>query len=143
MENRAFNMDCMEAMRSMQDQCFDLAVVDPPYGIRISNNMGWRKGERVPAGNGQAEGSRPLPTMQKINGRQWQGRGPGMPGPYGRWPGAELLPVRADMESAPMCVCGFPAGEQCSPLQGRLYSKKSCALLRTQDFLVCTYSQPR
>ena len=30
-----------------------------------------------------AEGSRPLPTMQKINGRQWQGCGPGMPGPYG------------------------------------------------------------
>ena len=28
------------------------------------------------------ERSRPLPTMQKINGRQWQGRGPGMPGPY-------------------------------------------------------------
>ena len=24
---------------------------------------GWRKGERVPAGNGQAEGSRPLPTV--------------------------------------------------------------------------------
>ena len=40
-------------------------------------------------------------------------------------------------------VCGSPAGEQCSPLQGRLYNKKSCALLRTQDFLVCTYSQPR
>ena len=35
MENRAFNMDCMEAMRSMPDQCFDLAVVDPPYGIGI------------------------------------------------------------------------------------------------------------
>ena len=30
-----------------------------------------------------AEGSRPLPTMQKIKGRQWQGCGPGMPGPYG------------------------------------------------------------
>ena len=29
-----------------------------------------------------AEGSRPLPTMQKIKGRQWQGCGPGMPGPY-------------------------------------------------------------
>ena len=28
-----------------------------------------------------AEGSRPLPTMQKIKGRQWQGCGPGMPGP--------------------------------------------------------------
>ena len=30
-----------------------------------------------------AEGSRPLPTMQKIKGWQWQGGGPGMPGPYG------------------------------------------------------------
>ena len=30
-----------------------------------------------------AERSRPLPTLQKINGRQWQGCGPGMPGPYG------------------------------------------------------------
>ena len=39
-------MDCMEAMRSIPDQCFDLAVVDPPYGIKISNNMGRRKGER-------------------------------------------------------------------------------------------------
>ena len=27
--------------------------------------------------------------------------GPGMPGPYGRWSGVELLPGRADMESAP------------------------------------------
>ena len=35
-----------------------------------------------------AERSRPLPTMQKINGRQWQGCGPGMPGPYGvAWTG--------------------------------------------------------
>ena len=26
-------MDCMEAMRQMPDKCFDLAVVDPMYGI--------------------------------------------------------------------------------------------------------------
>ena len=44
---------------------------------------GWRKGERVPAGNGQAEGSRPLPTMWKVRGWLWEGCGPGMPGPYG------------------------------------------------------------
>lgn len=30
---RAFNMDCMEAMRAMPDGAFDLAVVDPMYGI--------------------------------------------------------------------------------------------------------------
>ena len=35
-----------------------------PYG-------GW-KGERVPAGNGQAEGSRPLPTMWKVRGWLWE-----------------------------------------------------------------------
>lgn len=30
--NRCYNMDCMEAMRQMPDQCIDLAVVDPVYG---------------------------------------------------------------------------------------------------------------
>jgi len=28
-----FNMDCMEAMKDMDDNQFDLAIVDPPYGI--------------------------------------------------------------------------------------------------------------
>src|SRR3990167_5826954 len=28
-----FNTDCMEAMASMKDKQFDLAIVDPPYGI--------------------------------------------------------------------------------------------------------------
>ena len=27
------NIDCMEAMREMPDKAFDLAIVDPPYGI--------------------------------------------------------------------------------------------------------------
>lgn len=29
----AYNMDCMEAMREMPDKAFDLAIVDPPYGV--------------------------------------------------------------------------------------------------------------
>ena len=33
---------------------------------------GWRKGARVLAGNGQAEGSRPLPTMWKVRGWLWE-----------------------------------------------------------------------
>lgn len=28
-----FNLDCMEAMKEMPDKAFDLAIVDPPYGI--------------------------------------------------------------------------------------------------------------
>lgn len=31
-ESIVYNMDCMEAMRKMPDKCFDLVVVDPPYG---------------------------------------------------------------------------------------------------------------
>lgn len=39
-------MDCLEAMKQMPDKCFDLAIVDPPYGISINHNMGRRKGDK-------------------------------------------------------------------------------------------------
>ena len=32
------NMDCMEYMKGLDDNAFDLAIVDPPYGIGISSN---------------------------------------------------------------------------------------------------------
>ena len=32
-EQKAFCMDCMEAMREMPDKAFELAIVDPPYGL--------------------------------------------------------------------------------------------------------------
>jgi site-specific DNA-methyltransferase (adenine-specific) len=37
-EIKLFNMDCMEAMKQMPDKAFDLAIVDPPYGIGMSKN---------------------------------------------------------------------------------------------------------
>lgn len=40
------NVDCMEYMKGVPDKSFDLAVVDPPYGIDINMNMGKRKGKR-------------------------------------------------------------------------------------------------
>jgi site-specific DNA-methyltransferase (adenine-specific) len=33
-----YNCDCMELMKQYPDNHFDLAIVDPPYGIGISNN---------------------------------------------------------------------------------------------------------
>jgi len=39
----AFNTDCMTAMAQMKDNEFDLAIVDPPYGINYSNNFDQRK----------------------------------------------------------------------------------------------------
>ena len=40
------NMDCLEAMKQMNDNQFDLAIVYPPYGININNNIGRRKGDK-------------------------------------------------------------------------------------------------
>ena len=41
MNTRAFNIDCMIAMSEYPDKYFDLAIVDPPYGIdRNGMNMG-------------------------------------------------------------------------------------------------------
>lgn len=39
-------MDCMELMRGYPDKHFELAIVDPPYGININVNMGRRKGDK-------------------------------------------------------------------------------------------------
>ena len=36
--NVAYNVDCMESMRTLPDKAFDLAVVDPPYGISITDS---------------------------------------------------------------------------------------------------------
>jgi site-specific DNA-methyltransferase (adenine-specific) len=32
-KTRSFNMDCLEFMESVPDKFYDLAIVDPPYGI--------------------------------------------------------------------------------------------------------------
>lgn len=37
-EIKLFNMDCMEAMKQMPDKAYDLAIVDPPYGIFEDSN---------------------------------------------------------------------------------------------------------
>jgi len=38
--------DCMDVMREMPDKAFELAIVDPPYGIGINHNMGRRAGDK-------------------------------------------------------------------------------------------------
>ena len=36
--------DCLTAMKEMPDKAFDLAVVDPPYGIGESGNKNHTRG---------------------------------------------------------------------------------------------------
>jgi len=38
-----YNKDCMEAMASMKDNQFDLAIVDPPYGIKQAKGISFGK----------------------------------------------------------------------------------------------------
>jgi site-specific DNA-methyltransferase (adenine-specific) len=38
-------MDCLPALWEMPENSFDLAVVDPPYGLNIRGDMGRRKGK--------------------------------------------------------------------------------------------------
>lgn len=41
-----YNMDCMKGMKEFPDGYFDLAIVDPPYGIR-ANKMTLGNGKRT------------------------------------------------------------------------------------------------
>ena len=52
--------DCMEYMKQMPDNAFELAIVDPPYGIDLANmNMGVGKSKKA----------------SKIQNRQWNQKG--------------------------------------------------------------------
>jgi len=49
--NKLHNQDCLEAMKLMQDNEFDLAIVDPPYGIGASEmTMGSGKNKKYKKG---------------------------------------------------------------------------------------------
>lgn len=45
MISQVYNEDCINGMKNFPDNYFDLAVVDPPYGIGINHNIGRRKGQ--------------------------------------------------------------------------------------------------
>jgi len=39
------NVDCMEYMRGLPDKAFDLAIVDPPYGIGENGDRNASRGK--------------------------------------------------------------------------------------------------
>lgn len=39
-QSEVFNIDCIEYMRSVPDQHFELAIVDPPYGLGKKSTQG-------------------------------------------------------------------------------------------------------
>ena len=66
---RLHHIDCMAFMREAPDRAFDLAIVDPPYGINATRmNMGThltRHGDGYP-GESYASRNKPIPSHCKT-----------------------------------------------------------------------------
>jgi len=62
--------DCMAYMTTVPDKYFDLAIVDPPYGIGIN------KGGHTLAGNGNFKGGNFKVAARKYKGGEWDNEPP-------------------------------------------------------------------
>jgi len=58
------NADCLEAMRLMEDDSFELAIVDPPYGINVNVSMGRRLGDKKSDYHKFAGGDKESPSIE-------------------------------------------------------------------------------
>ncbi len=58
------NMDCMDLMREYPDKHFELAIVDPPYGIDVNVSMGRRKGDAKSNYHKFAGGDKSIPSEE-------------------------------------------------------------------------------
>lgn len=66
-ESIVYNADCMDIMKGYPDKYFDLAVVDPPYGIGINVSMGRRKADKKSNYHKFAGNDTSIPTKDYFN----------------------------------------------------------------------------
>ena len=60
--------DCMDYMRSLPDGAFELAIVDPPYGIGMSGgNVGYKGLNNLE----RKEWDREIPRLNELGGEGW------------------------------------------------------------------------
>ena len=62
--------DCVQGLKRFNDKHFDLAIVDPPYGIGIN------KGGHTLAGNGNFKGGNFKVAARKYKGGEWDNEPP-------------------------------------------------------------------
>jgi site-specific DNA-methyltransferase (adenine-specific) len=66
--SEVFNMDCMEYMKGLPDKLFELAIVDPPYGIGESGKTNkTRSGLAVSKDYGDKDWDKSSPDKQYFN----------------------------------------------------------------------------
>ena len=54
--SQVFNLDCLEYLKSVPDKFFELAIVDPPYGIKASSGASTNGTMRKKIANGEIKG---------------------------------------------------------------------------------------
>lgn len=67
-ENVAYNMDCMEHMKSLPDDYYDLVIADPPYGAGLTEGGGCKGWFTKYHQEEQAEPSEPI-DRHNLRGR--------------------------------------------------------------------------
>lgn len=65
MEPGFYNIDCMEAMKQFPDKFFDIAIVDPPYGINVASH---KDGKIIGGGYRGFAGKKCLRGREKPSG---------------------------------------------------------------------------
>jgi len=79
--NKVYLMDCLEGMRNAPDKYFDLAVVDPPYGINASKGTWGSSNKGKVTDYGKKDWDKAIPTeeyfleLQRVSKNQiiWGG----------------------------------------------------------------------
>ena len=70
-EIKFYNEDCLQALKKMQDNSYDLAIVDPPYGINFGSN--WQVSTRKrDVKDGRAEDATRQPEQVKAFRDTWK-----------------------------------------------------------------------
>ena len=59
-----YNEDCLQAMRRMDTDQYNLAIVDPPYGINVNISMGRRKGQKKSGYHKYAGADKDIPCKE-------------------------------------------------------------------------------
>lgn len=66
--SEVYNMDCMEYIKDIPDKFFDLAIVDPPYGLNVAN-MAYTREENRPCR--QKNGNSIIIRRGKYTNKDW------------------------------------------------------------------------
>ena len=66
---KLYNADCMEVMKTFKDKQFDLAIIDPPYGISEDGSKNRTRGKLAAAKNykGYSGGDKEPPSKEYFN----------------------------------------------------------------------------